>query len=78
MEQCQHFIGGECTHTESVKKLGKFPSPGGHKGCTFNTTGGIWPTINAKPPPMDPTALANLRRATGGCHGCGDSPMEGV
>lgn len=29
-------------------------------------------------PALDPAALANHRRATGGCNGCGDAPMEGM
>ena len=37
-----------------------------------------WVSNGPPPRPVDPAALANWQRQTGGCHGCGQSPPEGM
>lgn len=75
---CEHWKDGACV----LGLFGGRPSIGICRHCPQNTAAGIWPTVNAHPPQprrlMDPAALANLRRQTGGCHGCGDAPPEGL
>ncbi len=55
---CDYFINDQCTHAPARDELkyGPTPSPGVHRVCRYNTTGGAWPEGGA--PPVQPTVTA--------------------
>ncbi len=78
---CEHFQDGRCVHPEAVAQYGPDPSPGTHKVCSFNTTGGTWPvmlTVSAPRPRIDPAVRAHVQKQLRGCRGCGDGLPEGM